>query len=635
MIKEIIQFMQNLDEDFKALIYKPSKGLHIMVNLNENNEAFIEKYLHYDGESDLNSELEKITAFEKNSSYISMNQQQKFDNKQKIHSSSPFSIAFNFSLGSKKDEITKELSSKIQLNESKNNLDKLIKAYKIEEVKSRINDYFTNAKKLCLDDFKDEEFLSKLSVFENFCKGDLFEKITLLSMRKNLSKKKGEENIEEVTIFEELKEKDYVRIYFSFLEISIWAKAYITYYEKEYPPLKLKPNDFLTAYNQKKPFTKHQTATFETSLFIYGRDAKLVKDFEDLLSSQKRLVPNPLPIFIYKEELQREMIGIYKESGFSLGYKEIIQNLWKNHRNDIGDYYLLYWTKSKELFFDFDFVSKFEYELDSAPWQIVNFFDVREDKKPKIYQDLFSVFDLENNVFRVLIGNKYRNIEYFRELDSEDYKDRKSIPNKHYDCTFLSFTKYRKAVYDYVFKSKIQAVSKMAFYEMVFNSIRDDLKQNNPYAIKEKLNIWFSLYEKFDLNFNTKNNKTMASKLNDYRQFMETMAEGNADLTNASLEEFAFASGQVIDYILQKSKSADTSYQRLEPYLQQAKCEEFKKAIANDFARYKHENFSSRFQKAAAFVLTYQTDENLKKVLPEILAGVFSKSYLYSTKNHD
>ncbi len=170
---------------------------------------------------------------------------------------------------------------------------------------------------------------------------------------------------------------------------------------------------------------------------------------------------------------------------------------------------------------------------------------------------------------------------------------------------------------------------------MVFNSIRDDLKQNNPYAIKEKLNIWFSLYEKFDLNFNSKNSKTMASKLNDYRQFMESLAEGNADLTNTSLEEFAFASGQVIDYILQKSKSADTSYQRLEPYLQQAKCEEFKKAIANDFARYKHENFSSRFQKAAAFVLTYQTDENLKKVLPEILAGVFSKSYLYATKNND
>jgi len=115
---------------------------------------------------------------------------------------------------------------------------------------------------------------------------------------------------------------------------------------------------------------------------------------------------------------------------------------------------------------------------------------------------------------------------------------------------------------------------------------------------------------------------------------MEALAVGNADISQNSLEEFAFAAGQVIYYILQKSKSADTSYQRLEPYLQQVTCEGLKKAIANDFARYKHENYSTRFEKAAAFVLTYQTEENMKKVLPEILAGIFSNNQLFPKKEN-
>lgn len=124
----------------------------------------------------------------------------------------------------------------------------------------------------------------------------------------------------------------------------------------------------------------------------------------------------------------------------------------------------------------------------------------------------------------------------------------------------------------------------------------------------------------------------MASKLKEYREFMEALAEGQADTSQASLEQFAFAAGQVIYYILQKSKSVDASYQRLEPYLQQASCEGLKKAITNDFARYKHETYSARFERAAAFVLTYQTNANLKKVLPELLAGVFSNNQLFPKK---
>ncbi len=188
MIKAIIEFMNNLDEDFKALAFKPSKGLHILINLNNDNSAFIENYFYYDGEAELGSEMGMIAAFEKNSTYISMNQQQKFDNKQKIHSTSPFSLAFNFSLGNKKDEIIKELNEKIGSGLTDKDLDTLIKYYKIQEIKTRIQDYFINAKKLCLGDF--DKSNDVLNIFELFLSNHLFDILPELTMRKNISKKR-------------------------------------------------------------------------------------------------------------------------------------------------------------------------------------------------------------------------------------------------------------------------------------------------------------------------------------------------------------------------------------------------------------------------------------------------------------
>ena len=61
------------------------------------------------------------------------------------------------------------------------------------------------------------------------------------------------------------------------------------------------------------------------------------------------------------------------------------------------------------------------------------------------------------------------------------------------------------------------------------------------------MNIWFSLAERFDLQF--KNTDTMASKLEEQRVFMVALSQGEAILEND--EQYAFAAGQVIYYLLQ------------------------------------------------------------------------------------
>jgi len=645
MIKELINFTKNLDEKFKNLAYRPSPGLHVMVKVNQSNSIEVDKYIYYNGKDEMNEELLQIVQYEKYSSYLTMNQQKKFDKKQKIHSTSPFSLAFNFSLGSKKKEITEELQKKIESDtkikfgdktisaEQKillsNLLDNHIKIYKIQVVKESIRSYFPNAKRLCLDDISND-LEKQIKVFENFCKVDFWDELPKMKMKKNISKKKGEEEWVEVAILPELKEKNYIRIYLSNIDINIWQTAYEKYYLGEYPPNEYNTTDFISTYPTKKPFMSHKTAAFET-FQISGADANVLKQFKDVLKAKPKIIPNPFPLFIYKDELQNDLISMFNNDR-NLTFTEMVEGLWKDNKEDFKNYYLINWYAGKDIVFqDFDFVSQFEYEFET---QIQNLFEIQEKGGKKLvhYPKITNVFKLEKEVFIRLIGNKYHKIDYFKKLDNEDYKDRKKTPNLHWDYTFQSFVKHRKSIYDFIYKSKRQGIDKHVFYDMAFSRIKDDIKNNNEYSIKEKLNIWFSLCEKFD---NHKNNElSMASKLKDYQDFVAKLAVRQIDVDNAKDTHFAFAAGQVIEYIIQKSKSNNKSYQLLEPYLQQSKCAEFKKALANDIARYKHaiNDNETRFKNVCAFVQTYETSSNMKDLLPEILAGVFAKNEFFSVK---
>lgn len=638
MIKELINFTKNLDENLKNLAYKPSKGLHVLVSFNESQQIFLKGYIYYNGDDELSEELSAILLFERYSSYISMNQQGKFDKAKKIHSASPFSFAFNFSLGNSKDEIENQLKKEIENKtntkfEDKSHssekriemnllLNENIKKYKIEEVKKSVANYFSCAKRLCLTE-NEVEFEPQLIVFEQFCTDTLWQILPTMVMQKNISKKKEVQEFVEVPILPELKDKDYIRVYLESIPTKIWKIAYEKYYQGEYPINKYNENDFISVFPDKKPFMSHQTATFQT-FKVNGIDAAILKQLKDIFSSKTKIISKPLPLFIYKDELQRNLISLYNENR-TLSYSEIITALWQNHKEDFSNYYLIQWYKGDDIVFqDFEFVSKFEFEFDV---QIENLFEISDKGNGLIhYPKIQNVFQLEKIVFGKLIGHKiYGNIDYFKEL-----KDIKSNAYESMNLTYQSFTKYRKAVYDFVYKSKRQGIDEYIFTDMVFSHIKDDLKQNNGFSIREKLNIWFSLFEKFKHN-NQENEVTMASQLKSYQKFVAQLSMGKVDVDNATDKEFAFAAGQVIDYLLGKSQAQDKSYQLLEPYLQQAKCQEFKRAIANDIARYKHaiNDGETRFKSVCDFVLTYDTMVNMKELMPEILAGAFSKCQFF------
>lgn len=651
MIKELINFTKTLDEDFKNLGVSPKEGLHIILTTKEIDGIIMidtENYqyaLFSKKMTEGSEQLERCKFLSQNAWCIDTNKC--FDLPTKaIHSCSPFLVAF------KREHL--KGGEKYKANEDK----------KKKQVHERFAEYFSKAEAL----FPDEDSKYANQVFQLFFKRGDFNallneileknraenqrlstiKVDLEQQAKDSKDKTEKEELKnkikdidnQLLGVKELEDSDYILFYLdkSLDDYKSIHKKYLAdklFNTDKYNTL---PNDeglifgtsnFMNGYNSSMPFLTHQTASFDITGRISDIEAKLLYDFEQILP--RKILPNPLPIFIYQDEFIKDgkketYVSLFKKSGFKKGYREMLDELWQNNPNNFENYYLLTWQNSKDglVFQDFDFVSKFEYELNA---QIENFFEIQEKggKSFVHYPKINTVFAFEQAVFKPLLQSKYLRLDYFNELKNEDYE--------HLGNTFQTYSKYRKTVYDFVYKSKRQGIDEHIFSDMVFSHIKDDLKQNNGYSIKEKLNIWFSLYENFRPK-NRKNEITMASKLKDYQAFVARLSMGEADTDTATDADFAFAAGQVIDYVLSKSKSDDKSYQLLEPYLQQAKCQEFKRAIANDIARYKHAINDSewRFKAVCDFVLTYETGANMKELMPEILAGVFSKCQFFNKK---
>ncbi|MDT0689727.1 hypothetical protein RM549_08015 [Salegentibacter sp. F188] len=653
MIKELVNFTEQLEEPFKILGYSPKEGLHIVVNKITDNQGYSKidlqnyTYERYDKKMKAEDESEFLADCkmkQKNSWCVNTNKC--FDLPTKaIHSCSPFCVAFK----------REHLKGGKKYKQYEGNKD---------QIYDRFNAYFEKAFSLFENETEKEEYklFKQLFTHNDFTlilneidskNAEQREKVhtEILKIQENIkstsdkaSKEKFKEKIRylnyEELQFKELADSDYIIFYLN-RPLSDYKNVHRNYLSdklfntSEYNTSKTNEtstygtSDFLNGFPDKKPFSLHQTASFDIAGRISSEEAKTLYEFLNILPN--RSLPNPLPIFIYEEELQKEAISLYEESGFKASYKEILKNLFRKYsQEEIANYYLLYWlfTKNGVIFKDFDFVSKFEFKLPDY-CKIVNLLELKQkgSKQLKSYH-LSDIFDFELIVFKPLIQNKYYRLDYFSDLKKDEYTG--------LDQSFSTFSKYRKAVYDYVYKAQRQAISYYAFREMVFARLKDLLKQDSDYGIKEILNIWFSLAEYF---INPQKLKiTMPSKLNSYHHFVEHLVTTEEKQTNEAItdEEFAFLSGQIIKYLHTKSKSSQSGFNLLEPYTQQSKCEQFKLRIANDFDRYKHQNFSGRFERAASYVLSYETSANLKDLLPEMLAGFFADNKLFSnSKNND
>lgn len=650
MIREIINFTRDLLEDIPDIRLwnaKPDKGLHVFVDIDEDGRWINTElkegvdYTYYDGENEEIKLWDDCIRYQEATTYITMNKVKKFDSKQKIHSCSPFAIAYNFNFNEADKKVLgipvlkkadKPSEEDIQKNEA------LIRNKRYEVICERLSDYKKNSIAVYGMNFKeasDNLFPEPSYKYKNQING-FFRAFPKVSSAINTIKE-----------YRLLKAKDYLHIYLRSVPLEELEKQYRHYVEQEIfsgDVLSDKTHgtvDFFTSYNQKKLFIRHQTGyqIGGVSQRVSTEDAMILYEFMKLL--RRKCFPNPLPIVIDKKEINRTIIKLYNESGEKLSTRQILTQLFqKRNIKYLSDFFLfnLRNTMSGYVINDFDFVSLFRFELVPAI-HIFNLMEAGYYVNDKMKKDpdiqIQTIFDFEKIAVRTIFNNSLVRIKddtyvthYFDDLDP------KYVLGGNMMVDLIC--KYRKCIYEFIYKSKTGGITRNMIDDMLLTSIitnirNDKIKGRTEWnnKIKTKLNLWFSLYDFFS---NNKGN-AMTSRIKELKTKLNEVSLGEADLETQ--EEFAFAAGQLISYLIDRSAASNKTYALLEPYLQKSKISMLQTSLSQSIATYKHDIrvvHKGRFENIAAQALTFSPDGEMKPLLRYLLAGCFSPCVIYEKK---
>ncbi|MDP3912189.1 MAG: hypothetical protein Q8R96_00420 [Bacteroidota bacterium] len=418
--------------------------------------------------------------------------------------------------------------------------------------------------------------------------------------------------------------EEYKNPYQKYLGQNVFNKAD---YNTSFQDVAFGISDSLSSFNDKKRFLQHQSASFKYNYRIHGEDAQLVWKFYQL--SKNKQLPNPLPIFVDKDEanLNADVVKLFNNDGTS-GYSEIIRSLLNLRSSNLQNFYLFFVQKGQII--DLDFVPVFKYMLKD------------KEENDFVIKDIFGIEPTayfnskDHNVFSFLfqIVNPIFNKQLVREDSTFNnfFEDLKVNPKYGLTDAILNLLlKYRKAWFDFIYKSKQQEITMGMVNEMFRDSIFDDLRHDEELKkttqIRKKLSIWFGLQPLFDNNPKT---NSMANKTVELQTNLRQIAQTESFHIETD-DEFAFAAGQIIWKLLIQSESANRSHALLEPFLQKTEPTLFKQAIASTFNLYKYKfalypnkyEFDKLFSEVMGFIPVIT---NMKEHLPMILAGYFSES---------
>ena len=613
MIQEIINFVDTLPEEIFTYNLKPKEGLYILLDIDENgnltnvdgngkiNKSDIEKYLEKDEkENGLSEHLTLCKKIYLNSQVMGKGPNKSFNSSLKIFST----VATPFGIGLRKGVF----------NADKQTFERKVKA---------INDYFKAAKAYVSEDVTFQEWFRR---FELFCKKYLLKVIDQHEFMRDDTK----ENPNEYGI----KDTEFVHFFLRNPNIADYKKVNQAYFaERIFNDTKETSKGKFGVYatthvlNESKVFLRHQTGLTENIRWLSGEEAAKVEQFYAI----QKFLPKPFPLFVYENE-REELIKVFREDS-KIRYSEIVRKLTKEGKDELHNYYLIFFGGADySRVIDIDFVSTFQFSTNIV---IKKIFPLNKDDINN--QKINDVFEFEQEIVKPILNIHPDNyINYF----SEEKFDTKYTTHNY----FNQFLKYRKAFFDYIYKSKREAISQRMFDDILLKGILDDIRTNeytvekdrneNRLKILTKLNIWFSLYHYFHSS-NYKDNTDMSTKIERHRQKIDAIiVKDSEDILNA-VDEFAFAAGHCVRYLFAKSKTKDKSYARLETFIQKTDCRQLLSAIANFFAMYKHENMTNTFGRLFTQVMEFETDENMKQYLPDFLAGFFDNNKLFSEQNAD
>jgi len=662
MLKELVNYANWLKKDFEELFEGTlTEGLHIGIKIDKNGESEYEfnyKSKVYNKGDELDDFLLELRKREIISKALGNN---KGIIDKVIFSNNPYSIFFKLYFTDSKDKskilnIT-EWEEFVNNNKSDGNVENIKENFKSSFIIQRINEIFEdsqNNKKNIIGYYEKilKEYMNNVDdnernlVFQikNYVKEKL--KYKILNDSNFISMFLNEEN-GKIKFNKKFFDKE-IRVNF-LVEDELLKKAANRYFSKmifvkkdynkenETKTYGL-PSFFNKAAEEKKKFNFHRTSFFKVNTLAPISSAIILNELLNI----KENLPNPLPVFIDKNELNAKVIILFKNDK-KKGYKEIISEIAKSHKDDLGNYYLLNFTKTK--INDLDFVSSFKFYLDST-YEITN---LGIFKKVDICGKISNIFDIEDVLDNNFLFKVNRNSGYQSGIFKNNYFTDKIDPGKGNEIpsfTLNNLYKYRKTIYDAIYKSRLYLITPqmikefcepVIYWEILHDETNEKGYSKNEYRIIKKLLYYFVLNKIFDKENKNTGGIDMPSKLPEYYENLKGFLEKTFDLSKTKEitfetdEDFAFGLGQLIRYLLNLSESTNKNHSMLIPFLQKLNNDKlFMKQLGTTFKTYSHRIKMSywMFDRLMANIMSYKPKKGLQDLEMIILSGYFADSVI-------
>jgi CRISPR-associated protein Csh1 len=226
--------------------------------------------------------------------------------------------------------------------------------------------------------------------------------------------------------------------------------------------------------------------------------------------------------------------------------------------------------------------------------------------------ELAELYQLENLVDEVFY-NKQLKFNYF----NDDLKlSEKKLQQLILETKFAMINYFKK----YDDRDFYQVVKKYGT-----NFVVEHLRHERTYKAKESLNLKFSLLE------------YKGEKVMDIQSMQEKIVKKieMSDYNNLSSDEFYYLCGQVVKYLLTKSKSGKKNADMLEPFLRAKNVKKLKDEVKFTYFKYKHEIRldQTKFNNALSLILAY--DDEGAVDTDSFLVGILSQNIFYMKKGDD
>jgi len=343
--------------------------------------------------------------------------------------------------------------------------------------------------------------------------------------------------------------------------------------------------------NSKKPFNQLKSTKFEAPFRVSPEQAMDLYNFFEFLSNLKNRYFYITGNCKFKGDYNQENVD-----------KENCHFIYKENEN------------GKAIIKDYDYLIDFDNNINFDYKKIIE--PSKKLKMKEEYRPISRLYELESKVDYYFFNQKLKN-NYFEERIRDQ-----SISS--YLKEILMIT--RDSFYNYFKKNKVRDI-KHILTKYGVEIIKENFKKSGDYVIPA-FNLYISMKIYFELG-----GVEMKDKIRSNLEYFKKNGEDITQLQN--IEEYSFLAGQIVKYLIGKSKKSKKTHELVSPFLNCSTVEDMKHEIAGYFEKYKHELMLNQFRDNLISILFNFENEKEKIDFDMFFAGYLTRENIFYSNKED